>query len=853
MDVVPLLTGVVAGGLGYRALEALREHRAEPVALADLLQWAWLVADGVVLNKDGALLAGWSYRGPDLQSATHEEVAHLARQVGEALLPFGDGWMFHTTAIRRPAPGYAPQGAFPQPVLRLLDEERREAYSAERCQFETATYMTVTYLPPAEVYTRLQGLFLEGEAGAARRLDWQKVVEAYGRQLQDLELRLQASLKLERLGSPALLTHLHECLTGLDHPVGVPANGSYLDTVLADQDLVGGWQPRVGDLHLRVVSVHGFPESSTPGLLDALGHVGFPCRWTTRTIPLEAEAAERLIRRLQQGWLRKRGGLSHFIHLVFAKRRSARDAEVADLFANADARAMVEDAARAAADNAGGRIGFCHYTATVLLLDADAPAVDRHAAEVVKTLRNLGFTVTLETVNAVEAWLGSLPGHGHQNLRRFLVSSEVAVDLLPLTQVWAGLPANPCKFFPPGSPALLYARTSGSTPFRFGLWHEDVGHALVIGRTGGGKSTLINTLIASFFRYAGAQAFLFDIGYSGALLALAAGAEHYDLAAPDAPPVRLQPLAHLDAPADFAKALDWLEGLLVLQGAQVTPSARGALETALHVVAQQERPNRTLTELVVQLQHVELKRALEPYSLRGAWGFLLNHRQDDVRDHPYQVFELVHLMELDDRVRIPTLLHLFQSIERRLTGRPTLIVIEEAWLPLLHPAFSARINAWLLGLRKLNAAVVLVTQSLAQLNAAPGRHVIFQSCPTRVLLPDHEALSPSVAPLYRDLGLNERELEILAAARPRRDYYATAPAGRRLFDLGLGPVALSFLAPAEGLTTRQTLAAARALQDAAGEGWTATWLRARGCDAWASRLEALTSMQSIPRGHEHAA
>ena len=130
-----------------------------------------------------------------------------------------------------------------------------------------------------------------------------------------------------------------------------------------------------------------------------------------------------------------------------------------------------------------------------------------------------------------------------------------------------------------------------------------------------------------------------------------------------------------------------------------------------------------------------------------------------------------HLSELDDGIALPVLPYLFQRIERRLDGSPTLIAIDEAWMALLHERFGARITQWLLTLRKQNAAVVLATQSPAQLGALPNRHTVVNSCATKLYLPNADAASPGTAALYRDFGFNAREIETIATATPKRRYY----------------------------------------------------------------------------------
>ena len=193
---------------------------------------------------------------------------------------------------------------------------------------------------------------------------------------------------------------------------------------------------------------------------------------------------------------------------------------------------------------------------------------------------------------------------------------------------------------------------------------------------------------------------------------------------------------------------------------------------------------------------------------------------------------MAHLMELGDRIVIPALLYLFHRIEQRLDGRPTLIILEEAWTYLLHELFAERIQLWLKELRKYNAAVVFVTQSLADIHSSPKRHVIYESCPTKILLPNSEAASDQGAAIYRAIGLNEREIEIVAQSVKKRDYYYTSPLGNRLMDLTLGPLALAFV----GATGREDLRAIHELRTTYGPDWPRAWLRQRGLDRWADQL-----------------
>src|SRR5260370_29995530 len=123
----------------------------------------------------------------------------------------------------------------------------------------------------------------------------------------------------------------------------------------------------------------------------------------------------------------------------------------------------------------------------------------------VKTIQNLAFACRIEAVNAIEAWRGSLPGDGYRNVRRVVLHTLNLADLLPISSVWAGLPENPSALMPPQSPSLLYAATTGATPFRFNLHVSDLGHTLIVGPPGACKSTLLGLITAQWFRYPNAQ------------------------------------------------------------------------------------------------------------------------------------------------------------------------------------------------------------------------------------------------------------------------------------------------------------------------------------------------------------
>ena len=215
-------------------------------------------------------------------------------------------------------------------------------------------------------------------------------------------------------------------------------------------------------------------------------------------------------------------------------------------------------------------------------------------------------------------------------------------------------------------------------------------------------------------------------------------------------------------------------------------SALSSLSTAPRRRADADRPGRAAPKSQA------LKQALAPYCIGGPFGRLLDAEVEHLGEASFQAFETEGLT---GSAAAPAVLsYLFHRIEGRLDGSPTMIIIDEGWLVLDSPAFAAQLREWLKTLRKKNASVVFATQSLADIESSAIAPAIIESCPTRIFLPNERAVEPQILSIYRRFGLNDRQIEIVARATPKRDYYCQSARGNRLFELGLGEVALAYTA-----------------------------------------------------------
>jgi type IV secretion/conjugal transfer VirB4 family ATPase len=811
----------------------LRRKRDRRLGLPDLLNYAFAEDDYTIVMKDGARLVAFECHAPDLNSASPEELdAHRALG-NRALIRLDEGFAYQFDHIRYPSAPRAKR-TFADPASSMIDHEGALHYAQEGRHHESRTVLSIAWRRPSEAQNRVGRAFV---TGAARDGGHQRAREWLKQQLQQFTDAMNPVCRLTPIPLAGLLSHITTCINGRMSEVRAPRGVIPLDAVLGNQDFIPGFKPRVGGRHIRVVSLGGFPLFSHAELATFLSELPISYRYSVRAIALPIRSSIGQIGVHRRNWFQKRKGARAIVSETIGSGSGA-------AFENQHALKMAADADDAMAEAESGEVRFCYATAKVIVTADSAVDADEAARLVFKVCQNMGFDPRIETINAVEAWLGSIPIHGWYDVRKPLVSTRNLADIMPLTSIWPGLAVNPCPYYPKDTPALCYGATSGGTPWRFNLHVLDTGHTLLEGPTGSGKSVALGYIVSNFRAIPGGQVFFMDKGYSAFVLTKALGGEHLDLGEEEVP---LQPLARIDDPSDRMKLQVLLDDWITLGNVKLVPQQAKALYRGLELLAEAPVEQRTITNLITQVQDSGVRDGLSPFSLSGPLGRFLDADRDVLLEGDFVTFELETLMGMGPKVTIPVLTYLFHRIEQRMDGRPTLIVIDEAWVVLANSTFGAKLEEWLRTLRKKNAAVVLATQSLSEIANSSHRDVILESCPTKLYLPNGEAKNPQTRELYRRFGLSDRQIDIIAEAAPKRDYYYVSPLGRRLFQFALGPAAIAFI----GAGSKEDVLAARRMMAEHGERWRVEWLRGRGLSDWADYLDRFYPRAEAAAPHMH--
>ena len=752
----------------------------------------------VLLGKDGSLQATWRYRGPDLDSSVEEELAVMTNRLQGAIAAMKTNYVLYFEAQRTPSTAYETTDYFPDLVTRAMDAERARLFSSG-IYFESTFYCTLYFLPPKDRQEKLKEMLVEGREKKITK--GEDVLLGFAEDLHKLYLMFRnLRISVDFLNEDELFSYLHSTVSENHRPLKYPEKALFMDKYLFDTPLYGGLEPQLGKKHMRIVAPITYGKETVFGLFDELNRLDFAYRWMTRIYCMTKNDVLAELDTERRHWKGKVQSLTSTIADT-AIREGTTNAENIDDVA-IDRIAEIRDAINAVE---GDHISFVYYSTAVIILDEDRAEVEEKAKLVRQIFIERGMKAKIEDFNAVDTWLGCVPGLVGHNIRRPLISTGNLIHMMPLALAWAGEARNKHLDAPP----LLYAQTDGASPYRLNLHIGEIGHSLMIGPTGAGKSVHLNCIEAAFRKYKDARVIIFDKGASSKVLTMGVGGKFYDIG--KAGEMSFQPLSRIDDEDERQWAQEWLSDYLREEGVEVTPEHKSIIRDSLTTVAGMEKSFRTMTTFISFLQSRELKEAFYPLALadnnanKGEYGEIFDSSEDHLSIGSWQSFEMETLMN-SKRIVGTTLMYIFHRIENVVknvhssAAGPTLIVLDECWVFFENPMFADKIKEWLKTLRKYNTSVLFATQSLDDIAKSPILDTVLSSCQSRIFLPDKLAITESRKELYRAFGLNRQQISLLAHAQPQREYYYDSPRGSRLYNLALElcPFTLSYVSVNKG-------------------------------------------------------
>lgn len=753
----------------------------ERIGFSDLLGYAAIIKDNIVALKDGSLQAVFRFYGDDVQSMMDDmSVAYAMRWSQAVASLWTDNIIVETDVVRREAGNYSDALTFPDVVTALIDQERHYQFENAGALYESMTYITITWRDQKELSAKTKKFIYNTEDQAREKTPQERLLEFESKLRQFIKfVSFGRDSKFKQLAGDELVTFLRTCIDDNRTVVAAPSQNTFLDFYLAKQDFLPGHQPQVGNKYIKALTIDQYPTRLHPMMMHMLNTLSVEFRYHTRFVLLSKKQASKILKSIQTSWSSKAIGFKGVIVNAFGGQ--------AKLDAAAEEKNLQTE--MCIAENEDGQIKYGLYNATFILFDEDLSELNRKVADFTDYVQNLGFVLRDEKVNATEAYLGSLPGHGNANVRINPFDSVAWADMLPLSSIYAGEATCPNPLYPENSPPLFYAVTDDTNVYRYNGHVGDVGHTFTIGPTGGGKTTLHALIAAQHRKYPNSRYIALDKDNSHRVSILAMGGVYYD--PNDIETEKIAVFSHINDKYGFELAHKWLCDTFSINGVAMTSVLRKEVRKSLERLSRLKKEHRKFTNL--EFQEKSLRDTFN--ELRGSmFGQMVDGTDDKMFTHDVFGIDIGAILRLDQVIAAP----IIKAIIDKLTylfkdKRPTRLLLEEAWKLLEQAEFASEIKDWFRTLRKFVVGVDFVSQTLSDVTESEIANIILESCPTKIYLPNREATNKTVKEHYSNVGLNEKEIELISGATPKRHYYVKQPLGSRLIDLGLGDVALSFL------------------------------------------------------------
>jgi len=781
----------------------------KPSLLSSIIPYHHFTAEGEIRLRGGGTLIGEHIRGPSLEASSSEDIAAACARFAASLGHFTTGDFIHLIFHRVPAVEY-PVRTFESRAAQMIDDERRAQFHSQK-YLRTLTGCYIANEDESAISNRLKAMFFASTAHRAIENRELQVRRFYHR-VHGWEDAIASTFKPRRMSTAEMYRDLVLGINGIDYPATPPPAGVPLHHVLAQQDFIGGSEPRIGQLHLRPVSVISpWPSETTPQTLAALLTNPGEMTLSVRFICLDPVDAAR-----QLALERK--------HYVRAAIGSPKDWLLNDFNVprreciNQDNEQRIAEVDEARAKLAGGTAyGWCTITAIVRGPDKDE--VNSRARQVAKDLATAGYASRIEDANAVEAVKGSWAGQGSSNVRRPLISGDNFAELTMPVEHWEGTPHIDSTFYPKRTPVPLICTGTAKEPFFAPSHIRSVGCQLLIGPTTGGKSTLLGAMVAATTVLPNVRILWLDRDFSSFVLTHALGGRYLELAADGASP--LCPFQWLDGEYGTTWLYDWCSRLFLRWEIALDERQSADLSIALELAKQNGM--RTMSEFTLLIQDPRMRGVLQHYCARGQWSHVFDGEPVDDRAATLTTIEMRELDTLGPRAAAPATELIIHGVEVGLGDTPTVVFADESWRLLSDDISRRWLNQALRTFRKFNASLIMATQSLTEIAHSEVRSLILESCPVKIFLPNSAARGEHVAALYRALGLSERSIEVISDATPQRDYFYSTPLGERLARLDLGGVARALVASTGANEVKQ---ARDILAEAGPEQFLDAWLHA---------------------------
>ena len=759
----------------------------------------YMLEDGIIMNKNSGFQATFKVVFHDLDFMEIEEQKMINSIISSAFLKLPDGFTAHIEIQRTKSNTYLAKDLSKKPYSTRIIERIRENSVKKEDFFITEYYITLTYILNNKVEEKI-GSFISKITNKMSRATKEESIETlrkeFNKEFKEFKSQLElfhgqlieGAKEVELLKNEELLGYLYTAINlEKRERIKVPN----LDMIMLDEYLtVSNIENKdnvvkINGEYLKVLTITAFPDEVNTRILNELESLNFEYRMVNRFIVLSKEEALKMMDTFNLYYQAKmKSAMQWLVEAVSQKPINNVDRLAEN---NLSETAFIDRELRL------GNMQYGYHTFNFIIKDKDLEELEKKVQQVQKIIRFKDFVISEDKFNTLNALFGSIPGNVACNVRRLPINTQILTTLIPTSSIYLGEKYNKHLRDVP----LIITKTEKEL-FNFNLHVGDVGHTFIAGPNGSGKSVLLGLIAAEFLKYDNiningkkrdSQVFFFDVGGSSRVLTNTSGGKFYDLGNSE---IAFQPLKNIDEKQERVFVLEWIQSILENEGLTITPKLNTLLSNALKSLSEVPKERRTLSNLKSFIQSEDIRNILDRYTGQGEYAEFFDNDEEYFDSSNITAFEMGNIIKRP-KVLIPLLDYLFHKIEvEKLDGRPTLIILDESWVFLKTPKMLAKIEEWIKTLRKLNATVILATQSLSDVVASPIVSTVLDNCLTSIFLPNNKALSAH-KDIYLKFGLNDREIEEINASIPKRDYFIKKGRNSSLIQLNLTKTELAYV------------------------------------------------------------
>lgn len=755
-------------------------NKKEPT-FSSHIPWDYMIEDGVIVNKNMGFQVTLKIKNHDLDYFTSQEVNLKVIQWNNAIKKLPDNFIIHYEVQRKRTNGYIKTNIEGKKYPTKILEAKREQAFANKNFFKCDYYITITYLLSDAAENRLNKILTStGNKEIDMANEWEKELKYFKQKILDfVNLLKYSTIDIEYLQDDKLLGYLYSTINFefTETKKTPPIEMKYpIDQYLSASSFEVGREVKINDKLMTAVSINIFPDEAGTRVLKEMESLNFEFRMVARYIILSDDETKKMIK---NSFLFHQGKQKTFMQYVLeaATKQPTYNVDQVEIEKSKEAEMALNEFKT-------GGMSYGYYTLSIMVVDDSRKKLEEKISEITAIFSKEDFVSSEDKFNIFESFLGSIPGNLKNNIRKSPLNSIIISNLFSISTLYSGEECNKHLNVEP----LISTKTGANDVFYFNLHVKDIAHAFLVGPTGSGKSVILGEIAGTFYKYPNSQIFYFDKNASSRVLTELSGGEFYDLGADE---LAFQPLAKIDNIKEKEFARDWIVMLLEQENVIITPEIQGVIWETLSSLALDAPHNRTMTNFVFTAQNKLIQQALQLYTNAGAYGRYFDAREDKMSNSSWQTFEMDKVMNTP-KVFLPILDYLFHRIEtEKLTkGKPTLIIIDESKFILDNEHFSRKLDSWLRTFRKLNAGVILATQSLDEIVNSSIKAALLDSCQTQIMLPNPAAMG-TWRHQYSEIGYNEVEIETIALAETKKDYFYKSQKGSRKFELSLSPIEIA--------------------------------------------------------------